>query len=1384
MFLPFDPAVSTPEREQARAAHWRTQSTFHRSVRSRHPHSPFHFFDGPPFATGLPHYGHILAGTIKDVIPRFRTMQGYRVDRQFGWDCHGVPVEYQVEKEHQIGGKPGIEALGIDTFNELCRDIVLRCASDWRATVDRMGRFIDTHDDYKTMQPQFMESVWWVFGQLWAKGLIYEGYKVVAYSPTLGSPLSNFEANLNYADIDDPAVTVSFPFPDGTHALAWTTTPWTLPANVGLGFGRDLPYALVDHDGTHYWVAQAAVERLFGPDATILRTQLGHQFLGQRYTPLFDFYDDGTEQRFICIHDDGDYVSTDAGTGIVHFAPTFGAEDDDICRPHNLYGVMPIDESGYFNSDIPPLSGQYFRHDPKVDGSKDNNANAWVINTLKTSGRLFRREQIRHSYPHCWRTDAALMYRAINTWYVDIQTLKPTLLEQAQNINWVPSHLKDGRFGKGLEGAPDWAISRNRYWGTPIPIWRCDQTGHIEVITSIAQLESRCGQTVTDLHRHFIDHLTWPSPSGGTMRRIPEVLDCWFESGSMPYASQHYPFRCLQGLKNRYVLIRHGQATNNTQRVEASSPTTQAQHPLTELGFEQAQTLVDQGFTADIIVSSPYLRTHQTATVLSQDGRIPLTTDDRLVEIDSGQLDGQSYDVVKAHIAQHSIVSQPFPDGESIQQCQRRVTAVIHDLESQHEGKTIAIVSHATPLHCIIDWYNDTPTKWWGSDLIDNCTPIDLRQNPYRDFPAADFIAEGLDQTRCWFYNLHVLGCALFGKNIYKNVITNGIVLAADGAKMSKSKQNYPDPNDIFAQYGADAVRLYLLSSPVVRGENFRFAESGVQEVLKSILLPLQNAYKFFSTYANIDGWSPHSLTVVRHGEAQHNVAGIYSGLTDTPHELTDEGIAQVKATAQQLRTPDLIIASPLVRTRQTAQLLADELKYSGEIIFDDRLREADFGDLEGQPYMQYRERLAHPTAERPESIAARTADFYHSLAVDYPDRDILVVGHGDTVRGVKVAHYRLYDFYRVSLTATGQHTVLYPAPPASANPLDQWILSALESLTLHVTTQLESYQLDTALKPLAAFIDDLTNWYIRRSRRRFWAHGLNPDKVSAYQTLHHVLYRLTHLLAPFAPFLSDDLFLRLGGHDSVHLQMFPVADQSRVNPLLEQRVSLMREVVGLAAGIRARAGVRLRQPLPLLQFALTQPLDLDLDVIAAEANVKDIQVLDSVDGLATEIVKVNAKKVGKKFGKKTQTLIQAGKSGDFTRHPDGTLTIAGETIMPDEYDRAFLTAEGVEAASTHRLIVLLDTTLTPALEREGLARDFIRTVQDLRKSSHFAVEDHITLHCHTTDDTLTQMLSEQSALIQSETLADQLTILSDPPADAHTVTLAEGIISLSVSQV
>ncbi|XP_070558772.1 isoleucine--tRNA ligase, cytoplasmic-like [Ptychodera flava] len=662
MVQPVPEHINFPKEEENVIELWNKLDAFKTSLKQSKGRPRYTFYDGPPFATGLPHYGHILAGTIKDTVTRYAHQNGYHVERRFGWDCHGLPVEYEIDKTLGIKGPDDVAKMGIEKYNAECRKIVMRYSKEWQFVVTRLGRWIDFENDYKTLYPWFMETIWWVFRQLFDKGLVYRGFKVMPYSTACNTPLSNFESGQNYKDVVDPAVIVNFPLDENPNSclIAWTTTPWTLPSNMALCVHPTMEYVKIEHkvDGKVYILLEARLPALFKKEDeyAVLEKFKGETLRGKGYKPLFEYFGKYKGQGAFQVVVDN-YVTDDTGTGIVHQAPFFGADDYRVCIEHRVITkeqvICPVDETGCFTQEVPDFAGQYVK-----DADKN------IMKMLKQNGRLVDQSTFKHSYPFCWRSETPLIYMGIPSWFVRVEELVEKLLDNNQQTYWVPEFVREKRFGNWLRDAHDWAISRNRYWGTPIPLWVSEDLEEVVCVGSIDELAQLTGTRVKDLHRESIDHLTIPSkrPGQAPLKRVPEVFDCWFESGSMPYAQQHYPF------ENR-------------------------------------------------------------------------------------------------------------------------------------------------------------------RDFEDN-------------FPA-DFIAEGIDQTRGWFYTLLVLSTALFGKPPFKNLIANGLVLAADGSKMSKRKRNYPDPLDVVNKYGADALRLYLINSPVVRAESLRFKEEGVRDILKDVFLPWYNAYRF-----------------------------------------------------------------------------------------------------------------------------------------------------------------------------------------------------------------------------------------------------------------------------------------------------------------------------------------------------------------------------------------------------------------------------------------------------------------------------------------------------------------------------------------------------------
>ena len=999
MYPPVSSQPNLPALEGEVLARWEAEQAFQQSIDMRdagaNGSNEFVFYDGPPFANGLPHYGHLLTGYVKDAIPRYQTMRGRRVERRFGWDCHGLPAEVQAEKELGISGHPEITAFGVDKFNDSCRTSVLQFTEEWRDYVTRQARWVDFDNDYKTLDLDYMESVMWAFKSLWEKGLIYEGYRVLAYCWRCETPLSNTETRMDdvYRDRQDPAVTVWFQLETGERILAWTTTPWTLPSNLALAVGPEIDYAVLEADGERWIIAESRVgayEAQLG-EAVQVGTIKGSELAGRRYAPLFEYFSDA-ENAFQVLA--ADFVSTEDGTGIVHMAPGFGEEDQNVCNAAGIETVCPMDGHGQYTAEVSDWAGQHVF-----------DANPLIIRALKDSGRLVRHDSYMHSYPHCWRCAEPLVYRAISSWFVKVTDVKDRMVELNQQINWVPSHVKDGSFGKWLENARDWSISRNRFWGSPIPVWVSDnpEFPRIDVYGSVAELESDFGVAVNDLHRPVIDELVRPNPddpSGQSMmRRVPEVLDCWFESGSMPFAQVHYPFENSEWFEHHY---------------------------------------------------------------------------------------------------------------------------------------------------------------------------------------PGDFIVEYLGQTRGWFYTMHVLATALFDRPAFSNCVSHGIVLGDDGAKMSKSLRNYPDPNQMFEVYGSDAMRWYLLSSPILRGSDFSVTETGMRDTVRQVVLPLWNAYYFLTLYA---------------GAAE--TTGVF-------------------------------------RTDQT-------------------------------------------------------------------------------------------------------------------DVLDRYLLGELAELIDVVTSSMDAYDLYGACDHVQGFLDTLTNWYIRRSRDRFW-----DGDQDAIDTLHTALVLFTRVAAPLLPMIAEQVHTGLTGEGSVHHQDWPSSDDLPRDSSLATGMRRVRDACSTLLSLRKTEGLRVR--LPLASATLATP-DVELvrphiEILRDEVNVKTVNLTDRVADHGTEELVLLPKALGPRLGGDTQKVIVAHKSGDWSSD-GGVVTVGGIVLVEGEYEfRLVSDADGAAATLPGQGgIVVLDTLVTPELEREGVARDLIRRIQTARREADLDVSDRISLTLTTSDD-VAEALRAHQEMVENETLA------------------------------
>ena len=1058
-FKKVDPKQSFPKMEEEVLKFWQENNIFKKSIENREWSEEFNFYDWPPFATWTPHYWHILAGALKDVIPRFQTMKWKKVERRFGWDTHWLPIENIVEKKLEIKWKEDLEwRIWVFDFNETCRKNVFWYVDEWKKTVDRMWRWVDMENDYKTMDTSFMESVWWVFKTIYDKGLVYQGHRVVPYSVGMSTPLSNFEVNQGYMDKQDKTITVKFKvkWSEKKYILAWTTTPWTLPANLWLAVWEDIEYVeLMDKSSKEiYILAKARINDYYKNEEEyeILRVYDWKCLIWIEYEPLFNDFlvqnwsSNLPKEIFLWKNAykviSGHHVTTESWTWIVHIAPAYWEDDYHIWKTQDLWFVSHISDSW------------------KTENLLEDNwiwvfdFNEMVIEKLKKSWEVVKISTITHSYPHCWRSWVPLIDKAISAWYVDVTAIKDQMIKNNQKINWVPDDIKNWRMWKWLEWAKDWNISRNRYWWSAIPVWQNeDKTEEIciwsikelyELNKDFWQIEFKDGKyfyTNTwkeiDLHKHFVDEILIKNPkTWNTLKRIPEVLDCWFESGSMPYASKHYMWQELE--KNSDCLV-------------------------------------------------------------SKDGTFK--------------------------------------------------------------------------------------------------------------FPA-DFIAEWLDQTRGWFYTLLILWTALFDETPFKNCIVNGIVLAEDWKKMSKSLQNYPAPELIFDRYWADAMRFYLLNSPVVEAQDFRFSETWVEEVVKKVILPLWNTYYFFTTYANIDNFEPKWLT-------------------------------------------------------------------------------------------------------------------------------------------------------------------------KTENILDKWLLSELNELTLEVTNAFEKYKLNEATRPIVKFMDNLTNWYIRRSRKRFWKSENDWDKLQAYETLYFALVELTKILAPFMPFVSENIFKNLTWKESVHLEDFPIYNKNLIDLELNETTDKVQKIINLWLAWRANQKIRVRQPLQ--SITITQSFEKYYnEIIKEELNVKEVLVVDG-SSLAKRICKPNWRNIWPKFGKDVKFIMSEAKAGNFTELPNGNVKVWDFELEIGDFELVYESSDAnAKIESGFGMVITMDDKITEELKQEWFARDIVRHIQEARKECNYNVDDRIFIKIESNE--LAETIANFANYIETETLSKIDNSINSPDLEKD-ISIEEIKIKLSLKK-
>ena len=1012
--------LSYPNAEIDILKEWKEKQVFKKSISSRSEGIPFNFYEGPPTANGKPGIHHVMARTVKDLFCRYKTLKGYKVERKAGWDTHGLPVEIEVEKALGLAGRSQVEEYGIAKYNAECRSSVLKYKDLWDELTDRMGYWVDQENPYITFENDYIESIWWALSELYKKGLLYKGYKIQWYSPGNGTVLSSHEVSLGYKKTQDPSIYVMFRKPDEekTYYLAWTTTPWTTISNMALTINPKLDYVKLAHDHNNYIVAKDCVERVFGKEVTIIEEFKGKELLGNKYLPIFDYalqeYD--IEQAWKIIP--ASYVTIDDGTGIVHTAPAYGADDYDACVKAQIPMFNPIDRDGYFTDQVPEFRGQWFKE-----------ADKGIVKAIKKKGHMFRHETFEHNYPFDWRKGTPLMSYPVESWFIKTTAVKDRMVDLNKTINWKPSSTGTGRFGTWLENNVDWAISRQRYWGTPLPIWQSDKNSDVfECIGSVSELKMKAGipeDTEIDLHRPYIDELTWPAPGGGTMRRVPDLLDVWFDSGSMPFAQWHYPIETQADFKDR--------------------------------------------------------------------------------------------------------------------------------------------------------------------------------------FPA-DFIAEGVDQTRGWFYTLHALGTMLFDQVAYKNVVSNGLVLDKNGEKMSKSKGNAVDPFEILKTYGADTTRWYMMSNSSP-WDNLKFSEDGLKETQRKFFNTLVNTYSFFAMYANIDGFNANTSHI--------------------------------------------------------------------------------------------------PVPDRPE--------------------------------------------------------------------IDRWIISRLNTTIKQVEEYFDAYEPTRAARQMETFVEELSNWYVRRNRRRFWKSGTTLDKTAAYQTLHECLLSMSQLMSPIAPFISEWLYQRLinamsAYEESVHLSFFPTVEETAILPALEHKMERARLISAIVLRIRNQIDLNVRQPLARIILPIKDEVERDAilsvqHIILEEVNVKEIQFVDDDSGIVNKSAKPNYPLLGKKLGpnmKAVATQVQLFSTEKITEYErlgrikvrldDGTQIV----LVENEIDIIRTGLEGWQVETEVGLSVAVDTELSEELQKEGLAREFVNRVQNMRKEANFSVTDRIVTGVQANEN-LASAINYMTEYIQQETLSESL---------------------------
>ncbi|MEX0995147.1 MAG: isoleucine--tRNA ligase [Balneolaceae bacterium] len=1004
---------------------WKKKKIFEKSLESRSDGIPFTFYEGPPTANGKPGIHHVMSRTVKDLFCRYKTLKGFRVERKGGWDTHGLPVEIEVEKELGLEGRDQVEEYGIDKYNKQCRESVLKYKYLWDDLTNRMGYWVDLDHPYVTFENDYIESIWWAFKSLYDKGLVYKGYKIQWYSPGSGTVLSSHEVSLGYEETQDPSIYVKFPLDadPNVYFLAWTTTPWTIVSNMALAVNEELEYVKIrvsEGEKTEYYIlAKECLEDSIRHDYEIVEHYKGSDLVGWIYQPVFDFARKEFSKESAWRVVSADYVTTEEGTGIVHTAPAFGADDFETCKKAEIPMFNPIDREGRFTEKAEDFKGQWFK-----DADKE------ICRAIKEKGLMYLHETHVHNYPFDWRKGTALMSYPVESWFIKTTEVKDKMVKLNRKINWKPETTGTGRFGTWLENNVDWAVSRQRYWGTPIPIWISDEDpDYVECIGSVDELRKKAGLTAEDekldLHRPYLDEITWKGPNGGTMKRIPDLLDVWFDSGAMPFAQWHYPFENKKKFKE--------------------------------------------------------------------------------------------------------------------------------------------------------------------------------------NFPA-DFIAEGVDQTRGWFYTLHALGTMLFDSSAYKNVVSNGLVLDENGEKMSKSKGNTVDPFGVIQRYGADTVRWYMMSNSSP-WENLKFSEDGLHETQRKFFNTIVNTYSFFAMYANIDSFT-------------------YSG-------------------------------SPLSHSERTE--------------------------------------------------------------------------------------------------------------------MDRWIISRLNTSIKLVDEHLDEYEPTKAVREVEKFVEELSNWYVRRNRRRFWKEGKSLDKTAAYQTLYECLVDLAKIISPVAPFVGEWLFQRLNSvtnqdTESVHISFYPTVQETSIDKQLEHRMDVARTISSIVLRIRNQIDINVRQPLSRFILPMEKEdravVESVKDIILDEVNIKNIEFVDDDSGIVNKSAKPNFPVLGKKLGKKMKPVAkQVGSlsTEEISSYEEkGFIELNledGEVVRLGKNDLEIIRTglEGWSVETEKGITVALDTELSEELVEEGIAREFVNRIQNMRKEADFEVTDRIEIGFKGAEK-IKKAVSSMNEYIKKETLADEIT--------------------------